>query len=245
MKIAKLTKWAGLIASIFLVAGNSFAGNSNSIDPFETYNRNAYQFNQNLDKIALKPLAKVYNQVLPRPAKKGVVNFFDNLGELPTIANELLQANFKQAAGNGWRFVINSTLGILGLFDIASHIGLPKYYTDFGITLQKWGIKPTPYLVLPFLGASTVSDALAIPVNSQFTAFNYIKPDSVVYSGLAVNIVARRAEFLKYGNAEDVAINPYVFQRNVYTQRRAALLEKAKGNTAGDLENGYEFASDK
>ncbi len=244
MKITKLTKWAGLIASIFLAAGNSFAANSNSIDPFETYNRNAYQFNQNLDKIALKPVAKVYNQVLPRPAKKGVVNFFDNLGELPTIANELLQANFKQAAGNSWRFVINSTIGILGLFDVASHIGLPKYYTDFGITLQRWGINSTPYLVLPILGPSTVTDALSIPVNYQFKAFSYVKPDSVVYSALAVDVISRRAEFLKYGNAEDVAIDPYVFQRNVYMQRRAALLEKAKGNTPSDLENGYDFANE-
>lgn len=244
MKIAKLIKWVGLIAGMLALTGNSFAATSNSTDPFEIYNRNAFQFNQNLDKIALKPVATIYNQLLPRPAKKGVVNFFDNLGELPTIANELLQANFKQAAGNSWRFVINSTIGLLGFFDVASHMGLPKSYTDFGITLQRWGISPTPYLVMPIFGPSTITDALSIPVNYQFNAFNYIKPNSLVYSALAVNVIARRAALLKYGNAEDVAIDPYVFQRNVYMQRRAALLAKAKGNIPNDLENGYDFAND-
>ena len=187
MKIMKLTQWVGLVTSMLVMGGNSFAANSNPADPFETYNRSAYRFNQTIDKFALKPVAEVYNQLLPGPAKKGVVNFFDNLYELPTIANELLQANFMQAAGNSWRFVINSTIGLLGFIDVASHIGLPKYYTDFGITLQRWGIKPTPYLVLPILGPSTVTDALAIPIDYQFSAFNYTKPNSVVYSTLALS----------------------------------------------------------
>jgi phospholipid-binding lipoprotein MlaA len=242
MKIKKLTQVAGLMASLLFVSSNSFAASSNSVDPFETYNRGAYRFNKTIDQVALKPVAKVYNRILPGPAKKGVANFFDNLAELPTVANEVLQANFMQAANNSWRFVINSTIGVLGLFDVASHIGLHKYSTDFGITVQRWGLKPTPYLVLPILGPSTITDALALPVNYQFTVFNYTNPKSFVYGARIVNVVSTRAEFLKYGNAADVSLDPYVFQRNAYTQQRSALLQKAKGNTIENLEAGYDFA---
>ena len=229
------------MASLCLMSSHSYAAD-NSKDPFETYNRSAYRFNRTVDQIALKPIAKVYDAVLPGPAKKGVLNFFDNLNQLPTLANNLLQANLGQAVGGTWRFAINSTLGVFGFFDVASRLGIPKYSTDFGITLQKWGVKSTPYLVLPILGSSTFTDTLAIPVDFQFNPLNYVNPKGYTYGALGLDVTSKRAEFLKYGSPDEVALDPYVFQRNVYLQRREALLQKARGNEARDLEAGYDFA---
>jgi phospholipid-binding lipoprotein MlaA len=226
-----------------VLASNCMAATSR--DPYETYNRSAYRFNQTVDQIILAPTARAYDKVIPSPVKKGIGNFFDNLACLPTIANNLLQANLGQAVGGTWRFVINSTLGILGLFDVASHLGMPKYYTDFGITLQKWGMKPTSYLVLPLLGASSVSDALALPIDYQFAPNAYVNPRSISYQAMAVNIVNTRAQLLQYGDTEAVALDPYVFRRNVYIQQRHALLLKARGQAdQQNLASGYDFAND-
>lgn len=237
----QLVKLTGVLAGLLVFASCGYATTADHKDPYETYNRSAYRFNQTIDQIALKPAAKVYDRILPGPIKKGVLNFFDNLNELPTIANDLLQGNLVYAASNSWRFLINSTVGVFGVIDVASRLGVAKYSTDFGITLRKWGIKPTPYLVLPLLGPSTVTDTFAIPVDYQATVYNYVKPKSIVYGAVAVNTIGRRAELLKYGSADDVTLDPYIFQRHAYLQQREALLQKAKGRTSNDLEAGYDF----
>jgi len=124
-------------------------------DPLERFNRVMFTFNDNLDFYLIKPVAELYNAVLPKPLNKGIHNFFNNLGEIPTIANDLLQLNLYQMTKDICRLGINTTMGIGGLFDIATRMHLPYFQNDFGLTLARWGYKDSSYLVLPVLGSNT------------------------------------------------------------------------------------------
>lgn len=241
MLLNKYKKW-GQVVILSLLPWLAMAQVANKTeDPYETYNRSAYRFNKTMDQILLKPAATIYDKSLPAPVKKGVTHFFANLGEIPIVANNLLQANPGYAMANTWRFLLNSSLGVFGLFDVASAMGIPRNYTDFGITLRKWGLKSTPYLVLPLLGPSTFADTLAIPVNLQFTVYPYIDT-SLAYGSFGLEMVAKRAEYLKYGSSADIVLDPYIFQRNAYLQQRAELLQKVRTKAMTDLAAGYDFA---
>ena len=134
-------------------------------DCFENLNRATFKFNQALDGVVFKPVANVYRK-LPSPAKKGVSNSLENLSHLATIPNNILRGDFKQASVNTGRFVVNTTIGILGLFDVAQHMGLTNYEKeDYGQSFAKMGVSPGCYIVLPVLGPSTTRDALASTLN--------------------------------------------------------------------------------
>ena len=197
-------------------------------DPFESYNRHAFALNQTLDRIVLKPVAHIYNTVLPWPARQGVSNVFQNLGEVPTAANDVFQGNFSNAWVATWRFVINSTVGLLGLVDVASHLGLKHHYNDLGLTLAYWGDTHPPYLVLPFLGSSSLRDAFARPVSARFLNYYSFIQDSRLRTTLFfVNIVSIRASLLKAESiANAAALDPYIFQRDAYMQFRQELLRR-------------------
>ena len=197
-------------------------------DTLETYNRNVYNFNEGFDKTILKPTAKVYKSIIPWPLRLGVQNFFSNISEIPTVINDVLQLNFRQAASDTWRFTINTTVGIGGTFDVAKKIGLPHHRQDFGLTLAKWGWKDSSYFVIPFLGPSTIRDTVAFPVNYFFfTPWPHVKPDSTRDALLATDIVSIRARYLDFENArERAAFDPYVFQRDAYLQRRNFLIKE-------------------
>lgn len=199
-------------------------------DPFEGLNRAIFAFNEKADQYALKPVANVYNTIMPKPLNQGIHNFFNNFGQLPTIANDILQLNFYQAANDSWRFIINSTVGILGFFDVASHMGLNYYANDFGLTLARYGWKNSTYLVLPLFGPSTIRDTVEIPVDyNLFSLYPYVEPQSRRYIIYGVGVVDRRAQLLQYqGVFEEVAIDKYVFMRNAYMQRRAHQIEEVK-----------------
>ena len=134
-------------------------------DPFEEINRKTYEFNESLDKNILKPVAEVYSNFPPK-VKKGVTNFFNNLEEVDTFINQLLQGKPKESINDLSRFVINTTIGIGGIFDVASKMGLERHEEDFGQTLAVWGVSEGPYIMLPFLGPSTLRDTLSRPVSS-------------------------------------------------------------------------------
>src|SRR5579862_6706768 len=119
-------------------------------DPLQKFNRAMFSFNDFLDKYILKPVATVYNKIMPRPLNQGVHNFFNNIGELPIMANDVLQLHFYQFANDFWRTGINTTIGVGGMFDMASRMQLPYYTNDFGMTLARWGYANSTYLVLPF-----------------------------------------------------------------------------------------------
>jgi phospholipid-binding lipoprotein MlaA len=198
----------------------AFAADPN--DPYESFNRHAFKLNQGLDNAIFKPVATVYQTVLPWPVTKGVSNFFSNLGEIPTVINDVLQAKFYQATSDSWRFAINSTAGLLGFIDVASKTGLEKHTQDFGLTLATWGYKKSSYLVLPLFGPSTVRDGIAFPINQgYFTVLPYIYPIATRNSLYALNFVNTRAQLLEVDKfINQAAFDRYSFERNAYLQRR-------------------------
>ena len=205
-------------------------------DPYETYNRHAYQLNKTLDDIAFKPVASAYNTVMPWPAKLGISHFFSNLNMVPTVANDILQGNVHFIFSDSWRFIINSTIGLLGLVDVASAMGLPPHSEDLGLTLAKWGYQQSHYLILPILGPSTVRDAITFPIDYQaFSVYPYIEPLSLRYSLVSLNFVSKRAQLLDFDNVlQQIAFDPYVFQRNAYLQRRNYLIQQNEDSGASD-----------
>ena len=202
----------------------------NPDDPYEPFNRVMFTFNDKLDKFVLKPIATLYNKIIPKPLTKGISNFFSNVDTVPTVANDVLQANFYQATSDAWRLVINTTVGILGFFDVATTVGLEYNYEDLGLTFARWGVTSSNYLVLPFLGPSTVRDAIAWPINYEYlTIYPYITPVSARYELYFTNLISKRADYLHYNDVmEQATLDKYVFMRNAYMQRRAYLIERNK-----------------
>lgn len=201
-----------------------------SKDPLQGFNRAMFSFNDKLDILVMKPIARFYNAVTPKPLNQGIHNFFNNLGELPIIVNDILQFNFFQTTSDMWRLGINSTLGIGGLIDIASRMGIPYYANDFGLTLAHWGYTDSTYLVLPFFGPNTIRDGIGIPVDYYgFSVYPRIYPKSRRYQLYALNVVDRRAQLLQFQPVfEEVAIDKYVFTRNAYMQHRTFQIEQNK-----------------
>lgn len=199
-------------------------------DPLEKFNRAMFTFNDTFDTYFMKPVAEVYTAIVPKPLNKGIHNVFINLSELGTIANDILQFNFYQMGKDTSRFVINTTMGIGGLFDIAERMHLPHFHNDFGLTLARWGYKDSSYLVLPFLGPNTIRDGIGIPVDYYgFSVYPYIEPQSRRFQVLALFFVDYRSNRLEFDPLlEEAAVDKYVFMRNAYMQRRAFQIEQIK-----------------
>lgn len=198
-------------------------------DPWESVNRKTFAFNDALDTYVLVPVAKTYNKIMPKPLNKGIYNAFANLNNFPTISNDLLQGNFYQATSDSWRFIINSTAGVGGLFDVAQNMGLESNSEDFGLTLARWGYTDSNYLVLPFFGPSTTRDALGMPVDYfLFNPYNREIPDMRTrYTLYALNIVSKRARLLQYQDFyTQFALDRYTFIRNAYMQQRNNAIER-------------------
>lgn len=197
-------------------------------DPLESFNRVMFTFNEKLDQYVVRPIATFYNTIMPRPLNEGIHNFYSNLGQLPTIANDILQLNFYQMVNDMWRFGINSTVGILGFFDVATRIDLKYYANDFGLTLAAYGWKNSTYLVLPFFGPNTIRDTVEIPVDYfAFSIYPYVTPESRRYELYGVGVLDRRAQLLQFQNVfEEAAVDRYIFMRNAYMQRRAHQIEQ-------------------
>lgn len=199
-------------------------------DPYEKFNRVVFAFNQDIDHLIYRPVATVYHTVFPPPLQTGIGHFFDNIDQLTTLPNDLLQGKVKYVFLDFWRFVINSTFGIGGLFDVASKWGLPKHYNDFGMTLAYWsGNKSSPYLQIPFLGPSTFRDGFGLMFNYVMSPYPYLRPDGWNYYTRAVNYVDIRARLLPTDQLVDQAFDPYIFVRSAYLQHRNATLTANMG----------------
>ncbi|MGO3739845.1 MAG: MlaA family lipoprotein [Marinomonas foliarum] len=211
-------------------------------DPWEGFNRSMFIFNDTVDGAVLKPVAQGYKAVTPTPVQKGVSNFFSNLGEIGNITNNLLQGKWDGTASSTFRFLINSTAGWFGLFDIASELGLKKYDEDFGQTLGYWGVSSGPYLVLPFFGPSTVRDGSAFAVEYTYvdeTGLLDLNSDEKL-GLLGLDAVDTRARYL---NAEGMIIGDrYSFIRDVYLQTRA--YEVHDGNVPKNKPAAQEIRSE-
>jgi len=205
-------------------------------DPLESYNRSIYKFNDGVDHYLLKPVAKGYDAVTPDFAQQGIGNFFNNLDDVLVIANDLLQFKLLQAAQDTGRFVVNSTLGLLGFIDWASDIGLEKHHEDFGQTLGVWGVPAGPYFMLPFLGPSTIRDTGGLTADSTY--FNPVYKElnkgfpppsrsskKAVWGMVALDTVDSRAKLLKAeAILEEAALDKYSFIREAYLQKRKNLV---------------------
>ena len=189
-------------------------------DPFEGFNRASYKFNDALDRAILKPTAKGYKAITPQFVETGVSNFFSNLGQPTVILNDLLQAKFKPALSDTGRFLLNTTVGIGGLFDPASKAGLDRNDEDFGQTLGKWGVPSGPYLMVPFFGPSTVRDGFGSGVDVFSDPVHYIERDAWRYSLQGMNLIDARARRLSLEDTLNQTYDKYGFIRNAYLQQR-------------------------
>lgn len=202
-----------------LLAGCASTGNR---DPIEPVNRRIYAFNDGLDRWLLKPLARGYATVLPKPIRKGIANGFDNLRTVDSIISAALQGKPKAAGRDTGRLLINSTLGLAGLIDVASDMGIEPANEDFGQTLAVWGLDETPYLVIPVLGPSTVADLPDAVLQRVF--LSGVFPSFPVTANATAGI-SQRAEALAATEARDqTALDAYTFTREAYLQRRAYLI---------------------
>lgn len=199
-------------------------------DPLESLNRITFKFNDFLDTYILKPVSQVYIKITPKPIAKAFSNFLNNIDTVPTILNDLLQGNFYQATSDTWRLAVNSTAGLLGFIDVASCIGLEPNSEDFGLTLAHWGWKDSYYFVIPFLGPSTIRDAIGVPMNYYYlSVYPYVKSSDTLWALYAFNLVVKRSDLLRYENVMDqVAIDKYVFIRDAYVQHRNYLIDRNK-----------------
>ena len=195
-------------------------------DPFEPMNRAVHTFNETLDQVALKPIAKGYRAIAPRPVQIGIGNFFSNLDDVTVFSNNLLQFKLDQAASDFLRVAFNSTFGLFGLLDIATEMGLRKHNEDFGQTLGRWGIGDGPYLVLPLFGPSSFRDTAGLVTDSYYTDPVYKIESIPDRNGVtALRGVNRRADLLEAKQAiEEAALDGYEFNRDFYLDRRAALV---------------------
>jgi phospholipid-binding lipoprotein MlaA len=189
-------------------------------DPIETFNRGVYKFNDVLDRHALRPVAVAYRDHTPRWLQKGVGNFFTNLFYPTTIANQLLQGKFKEGGQDVARFVINTTLGWGGIFDVAAGAQLPVHDEDSGQTLGRWGVPPGPYLMLPFLGPATLRDAPARIADDFTQPFRWYDAGNERWFSLGLYLTDKRASLLSLDRLVNEAYDPYAFVRDAYLQRR-------------------------
>jgi phospholipid-binding lipoprotein MlaA len=190
-------------------------------DPWEPLNRKTYAFNDVLDRNVMKPVAQGYQKVTPAFVQEGVNNFFDNLDDVATSLNNFLQGKPRQGLSDAGRFLANSILGVFGLWDVATPMGLEKHYEDFGQTLGVWGVPAGPYLVLPLLGPSTARDAPARAVDPAWYYANKVDPERLYWSLWGLEKVRTRANLLKAESVLDqAALDKYTFIRDAWLQRR-------------------------
>ena len=210
---------ATFVLSVTLLAG--CATGTNPQDPFESFNRGVYSFNEGLDKAILRPAAEVYRGVLPQFIRASVSNFFSNINDIVVAVNNLLQGKFTTAVSDFGRVAINSTIGVLGLFDVASEAGIEKHEEDFGQTLGWWGMGDGPFIMLPFFGPSNGRDAVGRIVDYFSDPVSYVDPTRPRNQLWGTRVVNRRSELLEASTVlQTAALDPYEFVRDAYLQRR-------------------------
>jgi phospholipid-binding lipoprotein MlaA len=219
------------LSSVFFFSSIQAQEAEHNPDPWEGFNRKVYVFNDAVDRAVLKPVAKGYQWLTPDMVETGINNAFANLWELNTIVNDVLQFKLGQAVSDTSRFLVNSTVGLLGLFDVATSMGLEKHEEDFGQTLGYWGVSSGPYVMVPLLGPFTVRDGFGRVVDGQadyVANLDYVPTRNEL---LALRIVDTRASLLE---AEKLITGDrYTFIRDAYLQRREYLVKD------GVVEDGF------
>lgn len=219
----------GRLAKTCLLTGALFASlmvQAAEEDPWEGVNRGIFRFNDTLDTYAFKPFVQGYQFVTPQFMQDGIHNFFQNLGDVGNLANDVLQAKPQEAGVDTARLLFNTTLGIGGLVDVGTHMGLQRNDEDFGLTLGKWGVPNGPFVMLPFFGPSTVRDGIAKYPDTYTLPYPYMNDMALRNSLFAANMTDTRAQLL---SAEKlIKGDKYVFMRNAYLQMREFKVKEGK-----------------
>lgn len=223
------TAWIVVLLSLLssACAGTPPAAQASHADPWERVNRGTHRFNNAVDRAVLKPVATAYRDHVPQPVRTGISNVLDNLEQPRVIANQFLQGKLFTGLQDTGRFLLNSTFGVAGIFDLATRAGVDKHDEDFGQTLGVWGVPSGPYFVIPLLGPSTARDAPGRYVD----AFNltgelfgneieFLEEDAFVYSRIALSAIDSRAELLTLDRMREQVFDEYVFIRDAWLQRR-------------------------
>lgn len=239
LSITVLLRSARLLAAFAafaVITGCASGPQANPRDPLEPFNRGVTKFNDAVDGAVLKPVATAYQRVVPGIVRTGVSNFFANLGDLWSAANNLLQLKVGHAAETWLRFNVNTFFGLAGILDVAGELGIERHKEDFGQTLGRWGVPAGPYVVLPLLGPSTLRDTAVLPLETRANPIYYVE-DQGAQNGLYVlRAIDARANLLRASSVlDDAALDKYSFTRDAYLQLRRS--EVYDGN---DPEDGKE-----
>ena len=231
-----------VVLSLIIVSGCATAQREPTAnpDPFEGANRVVFAFNDNVDRFVLAPVARGYKAVTPAFAQRGISNFFANLYDLNGALNAALQGRFDGVAQNSGRFVVNSTVGMLGFVDVASEMGISPYRTDFGHTLAIWGFARGPYLMLPFLGPRTVRSATGTAFDTVASLQWQINDEATRNWLFAIEIIDNRAALTA---AEDLITGDrYIFIRDAYLQQREYFVTGGQvEDTFSDFEEDFDW----
>ncbi len=204
-------------------------------DPWEGFNRKVYAFNDGFDRYLLLPVASAYRYIIPDPVDRGITNFFKNILMPVTIVNDVLQLKLRAAGSDIGRFFLNSTVGVFGFIDVATLVGMEEQREDFGQTLGYWGVKPGPYVVLPFLGGYTVRDGLGLLPDYALSVASSIEDVALRNSLIVLDLVDLRADLIP---AEQlISGDRYIFLRDAYLQQRRYLI--ADGEVVDDFGEGF------
>ena len=237
--LSSLQRASLVIVLIFSVPGAALA--EKTPDPFQPFNRAIFTFNDAVDRVVFRPLAVGYRAVLPQPVRNGVNNFFNNLRAPTTLLNDILQGKPKRAQETIDRFLVNSTIGLLGFVDIATRLGFPEHQEDYGQTLAVWGVPAGPYIVLPLLGPSTLRDAVG-KVPEFYIADPLWDPDdtAVTIARFGVRAIDTRSRLLDLDRIIKMQVDPYLFFRETYIQNRRRAIgdggQPGRSDASEDLE---------
>ncbi|MDO5693795.1 MAG: VacJ family lipoprotein [Pseudomonadota bacterium] len=219
--MGRLAAWCMGAALALALSGCATAPGADPRDPWEPYNRSMSKFNDAVDTAVMKPVALAYKEVVPRPVRTVVNNFFGNLSDTWSFVNNVLQAKPVGALHSFWRVVINSTVGLGGVLDPATEMRLERHREDFGQTLARWGVPNGPYFVLPLFGPSTLRDSVALPVDWYGQPHTYINDTTVRHSLTGLSLIDKRTGLLATTDfLESAALDKYTFQRDAYLQKR-------------------------
>jgi len=214
--------------SVSLMACATVNGNvsqGQKLDPWESWNRKVFSFNESLDTHVLKPVATAYSELVPGPARTAVDNFFNNIGDAWSAINLMLQGRFKQGATATMRFAVNSTLGLGGLIDLAGEAGIERNSQDLGQTFGRWGFGTGAYIVWPLFGPSSVRDSLALPWDRMASPALLVSDTGGKVAVVSLQVINTRANYLRAGEMLDgIALDKYTFIRDAYLQRRGSIV---------------------
>ncbi len=215
------------------------SASAQQVDPWRDTNERIFAFNDFFDRILVRPIATTYTTFVPRVARQGIGNFFSNINDINVFVNDLLQLKLDAALSDSGRFLINTTIGVVGIIDVASNLGLDKNEEDFGQTLGYWGVESGPYVVLPVFGSSNVRDSFGLILDTLFNPIQYHDEESVRLTLFVVEETDTRASLLSLD--ELVSGNRYLFFREAYIQRREYLVND--GQVEDEFDDFDDFSN--